>query len=599
MDIGSLDMLRQHAALLDSKGKIIAVNRAWRESGKKNGLNPENSGTGANYLSICRNFCGTDTNAVSEITEAIVDVTRGKRGGYNTEYLCRQGDEEYRISVTVMPCSGNADGRVLVLHDVFNSSKHVDERSNLLLLCLDNAPTSLAVIEPRKPGYPVIYVNKAFCDLTGYTMKELYGHNLARLNGPDTDDSSISRIREALEEEQACVEQILNYRKNGDPFWNRVRIEPVFDHNAELNGFVYGCEDITEHRKQKNELYMHKQVLAASHGFLGLIDTNYHIVIHNNTVQRYFGIEGQSLKGRHVRKLYGKELFEKKLKPQMDRCLAGKEVDFELTYNYPCMGKRFMAVSYRPQFGPDDTVRGIYAVVQDITERKSSVQTVRSSRAKVRRLAERLHEVREEERAALSRVIHDEVGQRLTLLKLNLSWLIDRLPAPWKVLPGEFAKLGADIDAILAVSQKISNQLRPAIIDDLGLKPAIEADIQKYQDSMHWRSETAFTPEDFSFQDERDIAVFRIVQEALANVARHAGATRITINARTTRKNYILVIEDNGRGIKKSSIASTNSLGLIGMRERAGIFGGRVTITRGRKWGTTVRLSLPLSGRRR
>ena len=232
-------------------------------------------------------------------------------------------------------------------------------------------------------------------------------------------------------------------------------------------------------------------------------------------------------------------------------------------------------------------------------ERKLAEEQLASSLEQLRALAAHLQSVREEERTRIAREIHDELGQILTGLKIDLSWLDAELAAgdlTTPRLPREKVKSMSNlIDTTIQVVRKIATELRPGILDDLGLAAALEWQAQEFQTRTGIRCEFTSTLEEIDLDAGRSTAVFRIFQETLTNVARHAHATGVRISVKEQGSQLLLEVRDDGRGITDHELANPRSLGLLGMRERALLFGGEVKIGGVLGNGTTVTVSVPLS----
>jgi signal transduction histidine kinase len=218
-------------------------------------------------------------------------------------------------------------------------------------------------------------------------------------------------------------------------------------------------------------------------------------------------------------------------------------------------------------------------------------------------LSLRLELAREEERARVARELHDELGQVLTSLKLEFMWLVDELkksePKPGIQLVNKLQSLIGLIEVSIQSVRQISGDLRPAVLDHFGLKDAIEWETTKFQARTGIRCRVGFDMKGEITDRGRALALFRILQEALTNVVRHAhaGAVRISVQGRSNA--LTLIVKDNGRGITKSELSSVESIGLLGMSERARLLGGRVVITGVPGRGTTVTVVVPLSARTR
>ncbi len=233
--------------------------------------------------------------------------------------------------------------------------------------------------------------------------------------------------------------------------------------------------------------------------------------------------------------------------------------------------------------------------LRDMTDRRRIERDVRMSRARLRNLAERLHAVREEERTAIAREIHDQLGQALTALKMDLAWFLEKLPCPPGPARERACSMEALVDSTLDIVRRLSAQLRPAILDDLGLEAAIEWQVQEFAKRTECESVLDLDASELDPQKRRDTVVFRILQESLTNIARHAKATRVKVALRKHEGRLLMLVKDDGKGITREQVNDPRSLGIIGMRERAGSLGGRVYLEPGSDGGTEVTLTLPLA----
>jgi len=234
------------------------------------------------------------------------------------------------------------------------------------------------------------------------------------------------------------------------------------------------------------------------------------------------------------------------------------------------------------------------ALTREIAERRRAEERVRKSEENLRALAVRLQSVREEEWTRIAREIHDELGQALTGLKMDLTWVAKKLPQDQKAATAKTRSMFDLIDGTIQSVRKIATRLRPEVLDELGLAPAIEWQAKEFQKRSGIRCMVSPPSDGLTLDRERSTAVFRIFQELLTNIARHANATRVDIAMRVDSGALVLEVEDNGRGIDESAMSSPKSLGLLGMRERVLPFGGKVEITGVKDQGTRARVSIPL-----
>jgi signal transduction histidine kinase len=238
--------------------------------------------------------------------------------------------------------------------------------------------------------------------------------------------------------------------------------------------------------------------------------------------------------------------------------------------------------------------RALREAIQRAEHRKAEEQ-LRESHEQLRALSMYLQTVREEERTSIAREVHDELGQALTSCKLDLSWLANRLPRGQKVLLEKARELSAQMDSTIQTVRRISTELRPGVLDHLGLAAALEWQANEFQNRTGIRCDVRSNLRETQLDQNLNTTLFRIFQETLTNVIRHAGATRVTAHLKQTDGRIILEVEDNGRGITRSEISNTLSMGLLGMRERAALLGGWFKIGRlapGK--GTRVRVSIPV-----
>lgn len=233
-------------------------------------------------------------------------------------------------------------------------------------------------------------------------------------------------------------------------------------------------------------------------------------------------------------------------------------------------------------------------LIREIAERRRAEDHLRKSEENLRALAAHLHSVREEEWARIAREIHDELGQALTGLKMDLKWIAKRLPEPEGALAERAKSMSGVIDDTIASVRKIASRLRPEVLDQLGLTAAVEWHAKEFRRRTGIRCNLALPSDAPAVDRERSTAVFRILQELLTNIARHASATRIDIDMRMDSDALVLTVEDNGTGIEESAVLDARSLGLLGMRERVLPFGGTVEITGAKGRGTKGVVSIPL-----
>lgn len=226
-------------------------------------------------------------------------------------------------------------------------------------------------------------------------------------------------------------------------------------------------------------------------------------------------------------------------------------------------------------------------------ERKRAEERLKRSHAQLRALSIYLQYVREDERSRISRQVHDELGQALTGLKMDLYWVTNRLPKEMRPVLEKTKAMSSHIDSTIQTVRRIATELRPGILDDLGLLAAIEWQAQEFQQRTGIKCKVVSHLPDTVLDEDLNTAFFRIFQETLTNVIRHASARRVEVSLEEVDGKLCMEVSDNGRGITEAEINNTHSIGLLGMRERAALLGGEVTFTGVPGKGTTVRVTIP------
>lgn len=255
---------------------------------------------------------------------------------------------------------------------------------------------------------------------------------------------------------------------------------------------------------------------------------------------------------------------------------------------------RYIYQSLEVSRDPDGQVDRLFGIIQDITDRKRTEEALRESREQLRNLSMHVEALREEERTIIAREIHDELGQMLTALKMDLIWLKRRLTDEQASLLDKVASMESLIDTTLDSVKRLATDLRPGLLDDLGLSAAVEWQAGEFQQHTGIPCDVNIVPEEIIVNEALSTAVFRIFQEALTNVARHAQATHVQVLLQHDVTTLTLEVEDNGKGITTAQIASPISFGLIGIRERVQFLGGQVTFQGVPDKGTTMTVMIPL-----
>jgi PAS domain S-box-containing protein len=231
-------------------------------------------------------------------------------------------------------------------------------------------------------------------------------------------------------------------------------------------------------------------------------------------------------------------------------------------------------------------------ILRDITERLRAADTLKKSHQELRELYEAMHQVREAERTRIARELHDELAQWLTALKMDASWIATRLPREHEQLVAKAERMKSVVDSTVTAMRRIAADLRPVMLDDLGLVPALESLLNDLSERAGIEATLNAAGDQLQLQEPLATAVYRMVQEALTNVARHANASAVVVDVGVVQENLFVRVRDNGQGLKPDP--NRKSFGLLGIRERARTLGGEARIYSQRQGGTVVEIDIPL-----
>ncbi len=318
------------------------------------------------------------------------------------------------------------------------------------------------------------------------------------------------------------------------------------------------------------------------------------IIFANNAIKETFGWDREELIGKSVTLLYRSEEESEEIARYFYSTL---KLQRTFVNEFPCRhkdGRDILCRMRAARIGDKLTQRRIVITYEDITEKRRAEEELRRSHKQLRELSAHLQSAREKECARIAREIHDELGQSLTALQMDVAWLGDQLPADLSRLVEKTHRMEQLVDATIESVHRIITELRPIMLDDLGLTAAIEWQAAEFQKRAGIECHVYVDCRDDCIEKDLATAVFRIFQETLTNAARHSRATEVW--ARLTQDDHVLKLEvtDNGKGITRKQAEDPRSFGIIGIRERVGLWNGRMRITGKNRQGTTVSIQIPI-----
>jgi two-component system sensor histidine kinase UhpB len=236
-------------------------------------------------------------------------------------------------------------------------------------------------------------------------------------------------------------------------------------------------------------------------------------------------------------------------------------------------------------------------IVQDVTERRQAEEQLKKSQEELRELTEHLQTVREEERTSIARELHDDIGQNLAALKIDMHLLDRELPKDQKLIHDRLESFMELTDRMTDTVGGIFTDLRPPLLDELGLKGVVGWYQREFEKRAEIKCDFQVELEGVDLSDHFSLAVFRILQESLTNVRLHSEATRVMVRLRGKDGKLELIVKDNGVGIKEDQIREYKAFGIIGMEERVRHLGGEIKIKGVEGKGTTVTVRIPLQSK--
>jgi PAS domain S-box-containing protein len=446
--------------------------------------------------------------------------------------------------------------------------------------------------------------NAAFCNMLGYSLAELREMNVAAIIHPDDRSQTLELVGRLVAGELDRFEIENRYLgKDGRCVWAHKFISVLCDASGKPVCRVGLITDVTARRASEQALQdsevRFRQVY--DHAAIGIAITDLQCRFRraNPKYCDLLGYTEAELLNIEFGQLVQPDDFADNRR-LIDRLIAGELPSFEVENRYvhkdgrPVWVHKF--VSVLP--GADGAPASLLALVSDIGAERKADAARRHSEAQLHALTARLQAVREEERTRLAREVHDVLGQLLTGLAIDMAWLDKRIA---DVADGELRQAMARklveirqlTEAMIHSVQHISSELRPSVLDNLGLDSAIRFEVNRFRERTAIACEVDLPERLPPLDADRATGVFRVLQEILGNVARHAAATQLRVCLRATAAGLMLLVADNGRGITAEQKASAASLGLLGMRERVAQLGGRIEFAGVPGQGTTVTLRLP------
>jgi PAS domain S-box-containing protein len=504
----------------------------------------------------------------------------------------------------------------------------------------ESAPGLFLVL---KPDFTIVAVSNAYLEATMTKRETILDHHLFEIFPDNPDDpaaTGVSNLRSSLNfvlqnklAHTMAVQQYDIRRPDGsfeERFWSPLNT-PVCNDRNEIVYIIHRVEDVTEfvrmqadqekqqelndklHRRldeMQREIYKRAQEIQRlnstlqqqvdektmeiknifariTDGFMAL-DNQSRVTYINKKTASVIGLPEQEVLGKRIDELYSAEIWDHTLSDACREAITRQEPC--ATEIYSKVKDRWLEIDLYPSSS------GISLFFRDISEKKKNEEQLRQSHEQLRQLASHLQNIREEEQKRIAREVHDELGQQITGLKMDVSWIQKRLSGQEEsaALDGRLTQMTNLLDEAALTVRKISSELRPAILDDFGLITALEWQSEEFEKRFSIPVLFSAGTDYIEIPSPLATGLFRTYQESLTNIARHANAKQVLSSLQVADGEIILTVSDNGKGFDTRTNGQRKTLGLLGMKERVLMMDGNLEIRSEPGRGTTITIKVPL-----
>ncbi len=502
---------------------------------------------------------------------------------------------------------------VCVVKDI-TELKRTEQKLRLFSHAIEKAMDCVHIVDMEGR---IIYSNKASEEMYGYSADELVGRHVDELN----DDNNIGRtvIIPSIKKTGKWSGELIRIKKGGQrfPIWLSASI--IKDEHGRPVAMLGLIRDITDRKcaedalrtalaKAQEERARSEAIIAAIGDQMIILDPHFKIIYENDHAVNTIGSHiGEICYQAYERREAVCEDCPVALSFQDGQIHRGERMAESI------VGTMYLDICAAPLRDASGSITAVIEVIRDISILKKAEEKLRKSHEELERLVKErtaeltilsiqlrnlstyLQEAREKERTLIAREIHDELGQSLTALKMDLSLLTKRLPKGETKVMEKAESMAALIETTIQSVKRISTELRPGILDHLGLTAALDWQAHEFKKRTDITCDVVCEPDEIVVDRDRTTTVFRIFQETLTNIARHAHASKVDVLLTQGERELVLQVRDNGDGISEEQLSNSTSLGLIGMRERVHYWGGILAITGRKNKGTTVTARIPLT----
>jgi two-component system, NarL family, sensor histidine kinase UhpB len=458
---------------------------------------------------------------------------------------------------------------------------------------------SVMGISQAYPGGKLIRINQAYSEMYGYPditsmLKDINDSTIRLYSNP----SDRAKVLDILNKNGSMPPTEFELKRlDGQKFWALVAAKQVKDDNGKLLYLQAEHIDITGLKNAQKALKEigEKYRLIVENSGLGIayFSVDGKILMLNNLALKNLGGKTSDYIGKNLTEVYGNEASKVYIERLKSAAVSEDPMIYE---DYVDMeGKPgWYRSTHSRILSQNGEVDGIQVIAENVTELKIAEDKLKASNVKYRNLSHHLEEILENERTTIAMNLHDDLGQKLTALDLDLAWTRGRIGVQSQSVKKKLDEMRLMINDIVESIKEISSFLRPSMLFDLGLLPAISSLVDKFKKSSGISCNLQSVTEEINIDDRISLIIYRVLQEALTNIARHSGASAAEIIISLTENRIEMIIKDNGKGIDDEKINSITSMGITGIKERVRAVNGKLQIKGGKNSGTRIMVSIPL-----
>jgi PAS domain S-box-containing protein len=539
--------------------------------------------------------------------ELVLEIVRDVTGRKRTEAALQKAHDELERRIEERAKELNQTNRQLKreIEERKRTEEELKRTKEYLENVIENSVDAIGIVD--RHGHFILW-NRRAAEIFGYHSDDLAGKSALELYADPVElDGMLTRLRhEGVVREY----EILMKKSDGNIVPMDISISLLKDDHGATIGSVCVARDLSERKRAEVELKrardelsryskdLERQVRARTREITGILqytpavvsikDTDGRYTLVNSRYEELFGMRNEGIHGKSDHDIFPKEFADQYRANDLQVLVEGRSCQIEESIPHGDGVHTYLSVKF-PLYDEHGAASGICSICTDITELKKAQN-------QLRRLSGSIMAGQEKERAAIARELHDELGQVLTALRMDTVWMLNHLKGADPKAADRALAMRELIDKTIDEVRGIALRLRPSVLDDLGLIPALEW----YTAELEKRSGIAFILNHHNVPKVNEIvatAAYRIAQEALTNVVRHASATHVEVTLKAREETLELSVVDNGRGFNHIELSESESLGVAGMRERANLAGGTLEIHSRPGKGTQVYCRLPISGK--